>query len=199
MGRIALYFGSFNPIHRGHSHIAQTIVHKKLADSLWWVPSPQSPFKSAPNLMPFTDRLAMIKLVTEKLGEPFEVCDVERHLPKPNYTLTTLETLGKKHPQHDFSLLIGEDNAVELPQWKGFSELNERYSFIIFPRPGYSSANSSTFKKAVILDEAIISVSSTQVRKWLKTPMKEQKNLMYWLEKDVWNYILTQKLYLSDS
>lgn len=197
-----LYFGSFNPVHRGHALVAQSVLHNDLADTLWWVPSPQSPFKSSFELLPFIDRVAMLRLVVKKLGENFEVCDIERHLPEPNYTLKTLNLLSEKYPDHEFSLLIGQDNLEQLSKWKGFSEIREGYSFIVFPRSHSAVKNSfavqkipeSLLKKVTLLNETNIPISSTQIREWLKNPMEKEEHLRRWLEEEVWEYIVTQKL-----
>ena len=102
MSKVALFFGSFNPVHLGHLHIAKTVINKKKADALWFIPSPQNPFKNKVDLIPFRHRKTMLNMATKNLSDSMEVCNIEESLPKPNYTVTTMKILKKKTSQLSF-------------------------------------------------------------------------------------------------
>ena len=195
MKRVALYFGSFNPVHRGHTHIAQAVVDKHLVEALWFVPSPQSPFKSKCELVPFENRLDMLRIATKNLGPQIQISEVENGLPKPNYSVATVKALEKKYPHHSFSILIGGDNVADLPHWRQFSWLNKRCEFIIFPREKSPPANLHCFNRARLLDEDRLDISSSQIRQYLQSPTRERTKLLQGLEEEVLDYINERQLY----
>ena len=98
--RIAIYGGTFNPIHIGHTSLAQSLVEQQIVDEVWLMVSPQNPHKG-PDAAPYEDRLSMALLATKGM-EGIHVSDFERSLPIPSYTYTTLTLLSKQHPQHQF-------------------------------------------------------------------------------------------------
>ncbi len=102
-----LYFGSFNPVHNGHTAIAEWAARQRIADEVWMVVSPQNPLRD--DLAPDEDRLAMTRLaIEEQLSElPVMVSDVEFGLPRPSYTIDTLRFLGCEHPGNEFAVLAG--------------------------------------------------------------------------------------------
>lgn len=94
MSRIGLYFGSFNPVHNGHLMLAQWILNNGYVDEIWFVVSPQNPFKVNKELMPGELRLKMLQLSAE--NDPrMHACDIELSLPTPSYTINTLRALTK--------------------------------------------------------------------------------------------------------
>ena len=100
---VALYFGSFNPIHAGHMIIAGQALKQKEIDEVWFVVSPQNPFKKEETLLNARNRLHMVRSAIEGL-DGFRASDIEFNLPKPSYTATTLKYLGEKYPNHQFSI-----------------------------------------------------------------------------------------------
>ena len=103
--KVGLYFGSFNPIHVGHLIIAQILFQRGGLDQVWFVVSPQNPFKRQESLAHEHDRLRMVELAIED-NFNFRAVDVEFRMPKPSYTIDTLTLLSEKHPQHQFSLFL---------------------------------------------------------------------------------------------
>ena len=115
--KVGLFFGSFNPIHNGHMIIANIMVETTDLDKVWFVVSPQNPFKKSKTLLHEFDRLDMVRAATF-YNYNLEVCEVEFSLPKPSYTVETLVHLTEKYPEKEFVLIIGEDNLASLPRWK---------------------------------------------------------------------------------
>lgn len=139
MMHIVLYFGSFNPIHNGHTSVARYVLESGLCDGLWFVVSPQNPFKRDAALAPELDRLKMAEIaVEEKLpGGMAAVCDVEFGMPRPSYTIDTLRELGARYPEHTFSLLLGADIMQGFDRWKDYTELVRDYRIYVYPRAGF--------------------------------------------------------------
>ena len=101
---IGLFFGSFNPIHSGHLILANYVVEFTPINELWFVVSPQNPFKKHQSLLPEIHRLAMVYRSIEN-DRRFKASNIEFSLPKPSYTSDTLTYLLEKHPNYKFSLI----------------------------------------------------------------------------------------------
>ena len=101
---IGLYFGSFNPVHSGHLIIANHILNETELEKIWFIVSPQNPFKTNSTLLNEYDRLHLLKIATE--GDTrIKISDIEFGLPKPSYTSVTLAHLQEKNPNHQFSII----------------------------------------------------------------------------------------------
>ncbi len=166
----ALFFGSFNPIHNGHTAVARYVVERTDCTQLWFVVSPQNPLKPVGILAPERDRLRMTEIAVEEMGmKPGQmaVSGIEFELPKPSYTIDTLRELERRYPERRFSLLVGSDIMEEFEQWKEHDTLLERYRVMVYPRPGYMLgryASRVTFLK----DAPVWNYSSTDIRRLLK-------------------------------
>ena len=134
--KIGLYFGSFNPIHNGHLIIAQHVLNETDLNQLWFVVSPQNPFKQQKHLLNEYDRLHLVNLAIEKSTQ-LKTVDIEFRLPKPTYTINTLTYLKEKYPQHDYSIIMGSDSLQNLDQWKNADQIMENYSVYVYTRPGF--------------------------------------------------------------
>src|ERR1700733_10218081 len=99
--KIGLYFGSFNPIHVAHLIIANHILNNTGIEKVWFVVSPQNPFKTSAALLNEYHRLHLVRLATED-DIRVKAVDIEFSLPKPSYTSNTLVYLGEKYPEHEF-------------------------------------------------------------------------------------------------
>lgn len=160
--KIAIYSGSFNPIHNGHIGLAEFLLESTDIERMWLVPSPQNPLKKQSDLLPDDLRLKMAKLAVEDHPN-MEVSDVEFHLPKPNYTINTLDNLHKKYPNDEFSLVIGADNMAVFDQWKDYQKILDNYSVMVYPRAGYSFAD-CRFPEMKLVDAPFFPFSSTAIR-----------------------------------
>ena len=131
--KVGLYFGSFNPIHVGHLIIAQYMIQREEIDAVWFVVSPHNPLKKKNTLLEDYHRLAIVKIAIE--DEPkFRAIDIEFTMPQPSYTIDTLTYLKDKHPEYNFSLLMGEDNLRGFHKWKNFEKILEKHKIYVYPR-----------------------------------------------------------------
>jgi nicotinate-nucleotide adenylyltransferase len=163
MAHIALYFGSFNPIHTGHLIIAESILLQKEIAKVWFVVSPQNPFKKSQGLLNETSRFFLTQLAVEN-NEHFGASNIEFSLPKPSYTIDTLTYLKEKHPTHTFSLLMGGDNLEHFEKWKNYETILENYKIYVYKRPNASNQNLLNHPNIIILEVPMIEISSTLIR-----------------------------------
>jgi nicotinate-nucleotide adenylyltransferase len=188
---ITLYFGSFNPIHQGHLIIAQHVVNAGLCDELWLVVSPHNPHKNKMDLAPAEDRFEMCKLAIE--DHPFiKVSDVEFHLPTPSFTIQTLDALQGKYPEHNFSIVMGQDSVENLHTWKQFEDIL-KYKIFYYPRLSDDTKDIVVDTKRItkISDTPIIELSSTQLRK----DIKNNRSIRFRTSDKVIDFIIENKLY----
>jgi len=169
--RVGLFFGSFNPIHNGHLIIANHIVQYGSVDEVWFVVSPQNPFKKKASLLPERDRLHLVNLAIED-DENFKVSDIEFSLPKPSYTAHTLVYFRDKFPDTSFSIIIGEDNLNHLHKWKNADSIIQHHPIIYYPRLNSTESDrNEVFLKEATIEKCtapIITISSSYVRQMIK-------------------------------
>jgi len=164
--KIGLYFGSFNPIHIGHLIIASHIADFTAVKQVWFVVSPQNPLKSSASLLNEHQRLFLVQKAIEK-DSRFKTCDIEFKMPKPSYTIDTLTYLSEKYPEHSFQIIIGSDSFQNIQQWKNYTELIKKYTFLVYERPGYAIQNH--LNAAVeVLKAPMLDISATQIRENIK-------------------------------
>ena len=165
--KVGLFFGSFNPVHHGHLIIARHILNMEMADEIWFVVSPQNPFKINDRLLNEHHRYFLLQEATE--GESrFKVSNVEFKLPKPSYTIHTLAYLQEKYPSLSFSLIIGSDSFQNISKWKNADVILANYPLIVYKRPGFEISN--TFHAKITVAEApLLEISSTHIRNLLRS------------------------------
>nr|WP_321451086.1 nicotinate (nicotinamide) nucleotide adenylyltransferase [uncultured Carboxylicivirga sp.] len=190
MKQIGLFFGSFNPIHIGHLALANYMCEFEEMDEVWFVVSPQNPFKITDDLLNTDERIIMAKLATAAYPK-FKVEDIETRMPKPSYTIDTLTELRKEHNDCFFNIIMGADNIVNVHQWKDSDRIISDYCILVYPRTGYTTNNLSLPLSVKITDAPIIEISSTQIREWLKKGL----NIPYFITPSVADYIDIQQLY----
>ena len=163
--KTGLLFGSFNPIHKGHVALARYFVEQTDLDQVWLVLTPKNPLKEASELLPNDKRLAMVQKVAAQLPQ-VECCTVEFDLPPPHYTYTTLQVLEKKYPNTSFVLLMGTDLLTQLPRWKFYRELMDRYPLYIYPRktPEAPAKALAEHPNVQHFDAPTLELSATQIR-----------------------------------
>ena len=176
--KIGIYGGSFNPIHFGHTGLAQWVVNNTDLDEVWLMVSPNNPLKDASILVDEQKRLAAAKeaIGDGRLasGKRIIVSDFEFTLPRPNYTANTLRELQKQYPQHEFTLIIGEDNLEIFPKWREYTYLLENFRILVYPRKGTEKSveqmmqelGTAHIKEVQLLANApYFEISSTELRK----------------------------------
>lgn len=191
--KIGLFFGSFNPIHTGHMIIANIMVETTNIDKVWFVVSPQNPFKKSKSLLHEFDRLDMVRAATYD-NYDLDVSDVEFHMPKPSYTIDTLAYLKEKHPDKDFSLILGEDNLVSFKKWKNYDKILDNYSVYVYPRPSAAiEQEKETYESIVYVDAPLLNISATFIRECIR----KGKSVRYLVPDPVEEMIKAKKFYLT--
>jgi nicotinate-nucleotide adenylyltransferase len=184
--KIGLYFGTFNPIHVGHLIIANHMAEHADLDQVWMVVTPHNPLKKKNTLLDDYHRLQMVHLATEDFSK-IKPSDIEFKLAQPNYTVNTLVHLQEKHPDHDFSLIMGEDNLKSFHKWKNYEMILEHHDIYVYPRISTETENLDlkNHPKIHLIDAPVVEISSTFIR----DNIKKGKNVQPLLPLKVWKYI----------
>lgn len=188
MRPIILYFGSFNPIHNGHIALARSVLEKGFGKEVRFVLSPQNPFKRQQDLWPENLRRQLLEEAIAPFPE-MRFCDAELQLPKPSYTIRTLEFLQREFPEEDFAILMGEDNLQNLHRWKDYEKILRQCRILVYPRQENPSPNTSCLRptersdsrkiasspalhdfseRIQILDLPLLDISSSSIREALR-------------------------------
>jgi nicotinate-nucleotide adenylyltransferase len=212
---IALFGGTFDPIHAGHLTVAHAAQRRFHLDAIYFIPSARPPHKSRSELAPFVHRYAMVALACAEhrgffpsLAEsPFDGA-----APPVFYTVDTVRRFHREHPDDHLYFIVGADQFLELPTWKNYESLLDLCDFIIASRPGFRidalrlvvppeklargathDPNKIVLRKSAIhmLTTVNSHVSSTEVRDRLQ----ERKNIHSLVPPRVEEYILGQALY----
>jgi nicotinate-nucleotide adenylyltransferase len=181
---IGLFFGSFNPIHIGHVILANYMVEYTTMDELWFVVSPQSPFKNSSSLLPEIHRYAIVDRATED-DDRFKVSNIEFKMTKPSYTIDTLAHLKEKHPDFNFSLIMGQDNLTHLHRWKNIDFMLKHHNVYVYPRPGCKAGKLDDHSSIQILAAPQVEISASFIRK----AIQEKRDVSWFLPSKAWHYI----------
>ena len=176
---IGLYFGSFNPVHVGHLIIANHILNFTNIKKVWFVVSPQNPFKEKENLLNEYHRLHLLKLAIED-DNRMKALDIEFNLPKPSYTATTLIHLEEKYPDNQFNIIMGSDSFQNLHKWKNYETIIKNYSIYVYLRPAFEIKNTINAKLNIV-DAPLLQISATEIRKLIK----EKRSIRYMVPENV--------------
>jgi len=194
--KIGLYFGTYNPIHVGHLIIANHMAEHAGLDQVWMVVTPHNPLKKKATLLDDHQRLQMVYLATEDFPK-IKPSDIEFKLPQPNYTVNTLIHFHEKYPDHEFSLIMGEDNLKTLHKWKNYQVILEHYEIYVYPRLDAKNQTGEKITseqenieikynpKVHLIDAPVVEISSTFIR----DNIKKGKNIQPLLPSKVWEYI----------
>lgn len=186
-----LFFGSFNPIHIGHIMIANYMNEFEGMDEVWFVVSPQNPFKERSELIPEKHRFNMVNIAVKNL-ENVKACDIEFTMPQPSYTINTLNLLHQKYPQNNFHILMGSDNLIYLDRWKDADTIIHKYPKLVYPRNNYEVNLSGLPAKTRITNAPVVDISSTMIREWISAG----HNIKAFLPAGVFEYIQKNALYV---
>ena len=189
---IGLFFGSFNPIHVGHLIIANHIAENSDLDQVWFVVTPHNPHKKKSTLLDDYHRLQMVNIAVEDYPK-LAVSNIEFDLPQPSYTVNTLIHIGEKFPQHQFSLIMGEDNLKNFHKWKNYESILDNHHIYVYPRvtDGNVTNELLSHQKIHKIDAPIVEISSTFIRKGIAS----QKEIRPLLQQNVWQYLDEMNFY----
>lgn len=189
--KVGLFFGSFNPIHTGHMIIANLAYEFAHLDEVWFVVSPQNPFKKSKSLLHEFDRIDLVRTAI-KDDFRFRASDVEFAMPKPSYTIDTLTVLSEKYSNYDFSLILGSDNLASFPKWKNYEKILEFFGLIVYPRPKAKVSPLGTHASVQMIEAPEIDISATLIRKMVA----QGKSIRYLVPDGAIEHIETRKLFM---
>lgn len=189
--KIGLFFGSFNPIHIGHLIIANTMASATDLEQVWFVVSPQNPFKKNNSLLHEFDRFDMVQRAVSE-NPLLKVTDIEFHMPRPSYTIDTLVRIQEKFPQHEFRLIMGEDNLAQFPKWKNYEKILEYTGLYVYSRPHSATHNFKNHPAVHFVEAPLLDISATYIRSCLKSG----SSIRYMVPEPVEQLIRIKKFYL---
>ncbi|MEZ5082083.1 MAG: nicotinate (nicotinamide) nucleotide adenylyltransferase [Bacteroidales bacterium] len=188
--KVGLFFGSFNPIHIGHMVIANWFVEYTDLEKVWFVVSPQNPFKEKKSLLADHHRLSLVRTSIE--DDPrFWATDIEFKMPQPSYTIDTLTYLEEKYPEKKYVILAGSDQLPTFDKWKNPDRILELYQLYVYKRPGYKGSDWDEHESVKLFDTPQMEISSTFIRK----SISKGKDMRYMLPASVWEYIREMHFY----
>lgn len=192
--KIGLFFGSFNPIHTGHLIIANHMVDYTAIEEVWFVVSPQNPFKTSEDLLHEDLRLNMVQAAIAD-NDKFKASNVEFNLERPSYTDYTLSHLRRIYPQHEFILIIGGDNLTQFTKWKNYNNILQNHAVYVYARNSIvETPQLMQHANITLLEVPLLNISSTYIRE----TVKNRKSIKYLVTKDV-EKIIIENGYYSES
>ena len=180
-----LFFGSFNPVHIGHLAIANYMLAYTEMKEIWFVVSPQNPFKEQQNMLSENDRLHLVNLAIED-HPSYKSCDIEFAMPKPSYTVDTLTLLADRYPQQKFALILGSDNLELFHEWKNSKTIIANFHRYIYPRPNTPPQFLENVTNATIVNAPLMDISSSFIRQ----AIAEGKDVPFYLHHKVYNHYI---------
>ena len=189
---IGLYFGTFDPIHRGHINIVNFLIDNCLVEKVWFVVTPENPDKISNNLTDFIHRYEMVKIEV-KDNNNLLASDVELKLERPNYTINSLRYISNAFPDNNFSLIIGEDNFVNFKKWKDYKEIMNNFKIYVYPRKTRLKRDMKLLMSNNIemIEAPLIDLSSTNIR-------NDKNYAKQFISDSIYKYITTNNLYKSN-
>jgi len=188
--KIGLFFGSFNPVHTGHLVLATLLREAASLDEVWFVVSPQNPFKINTTMADERHRLEMVQLSLSG-SEFLKASDVEFSMAKPSYTEQTLKVLAQKYTEHTFDIIIGEDNVASFSKWKASNWILENYRVLVYMRTNNNAASEILHTSFHFYDLPLLDISSTSIRERIKKELP----ISFFVTPDVEQYIRFHRLY----
>lgn len=185
MANIAVYSGSFNPLHIGHLAIMRHMTEKEGFDYVYLIVSPKNPLKDGISSESGPERYAAaLDAVQRHPNLNVKVDDIELNMPAPHFTIRTLDTLREREPENTFTLIIGADNLADIRRWRDYGRILREYGVAVFPRTGFDL---KTIKEDLLKEDAsykillteaeMVNISSTAIREALS----EGKDISHWL------------------
>lgn len=188
--RTGIFGGTFNPIHLGHLALANYLCEENWVDELWFLITPQNPFKQEQTLLDNHLRMKMVEAAIADYPR-FKASDFEFTLPRPSYTVTTLQKLSETYPDREFVLIIGADNWAAFDKWKSPEEILRNHRILIYPRPGYEINPHELPAQVKAVNTPLLEISSTFIRESIASG----KDIRYFLHPEVYRFIKQHQLY----
>lgn len=194
MTKTGLFFGSFNPVHTGHLLIAKYFLQFTQLEKIWFIVSPQNPFKQNDDLLDENLRLQMLQLAIEDESD-FIASDIEFTLDRPSYTVSTLRHLRTQFPENQFTPIIGGDNLQSFHLWKDYKEILEHHEIFVYRRAGFhENPLLANHQKIKLFEVPLLNISSTYIRDMIQAG----KSVQYLVPDAVKDFITENKLYNND-
>lgn len=199
--KIAVFGGSFDPVHKGHVNIALFVLSQKIAEKIIFVPTLYPPHKGRKAVASFQDRVKMLKIALRN-NPAFQLSDIERSLNKnPSFTFDTMSALSGKYPKDELIILIGSDSLMNLHHWHRAKDIVQKWKIATYLRPKFEINEQELIeiwetKLAKKLTDGIIpncplfELASSQIRCNIL-----QKGNYEGLDEKVTEYIKTKALY----
>ncbi len=188
--KTGLFFGSFNPIHIGHLIIAQYFVQHTDITNIWFILSPQNPFKLNKTMLDNQKRFELLKLAIES-NDVFEASDIEFFMNQPSYTYKTIELLINKYPEKNFVFILGSDNLAEFKEWEKYEKILEMIEIYVYPRPGFDKNVFFDHPKIHFKQAPVFEISSSFICKQIE----QNKDPKYLLPEKVYEEIMKKGYY----
>jgi nicotinate-nucleotide adenylyltransferase len=198
--RVGIFGGAFDPIHLGHLVLAERCRDEAKLDEVWFLPSYKPPHKAERQMSRFDQRCEMVTLATTGQAA-FRVDMIERELPPPSYTLSTVQALKEKHPECEFAMILGADSLGDLPTWFHPQELIPLIEWLVVPRPGVEFINADRLAATLGLKREqvrlqpvpcpLIEIASRDLRR----RVQEGQSIRYLVPRAVEEYIREKGLY----
>ena len=213
--RIAVFGGTFNPPHNGHSLLAEKIIEQQIADKILFVPALRPPHKPGIPSVSFSNRSLMVEMMVKNMnrrinGEPpYSVSRIEGEWSDtPSYTYNTMNELERRHPDNEFLLLVGGDSLLNLHTWYKSEGLVSRWKILTYPRGKTFSSPEKVYEELKrnwpenitsllfqsILPFDVCNISSTKIRKELRNKI----NIVYSIDSAVYKFIKEKGFYHDD-
>lgn len=170
---VAVYSGSFNPLHIGHLAIIKHMIEEAGFDMVYLIVSPKNPLKDGISATTGPERYnAAVEAVNRHFGSSkVKVDDIELNMPEPHYTVRTLKALKDREPANTFTFVMGADNLADIRRWREYAAILKEFGVAVFPRAGHDLTqikqdllNEDPAYKIQILDAQMVDISSTQIR-----------------------------------
>lgn len=161
--KTGIYGGSFNPIHNGHIALARHLLQEAELDEIWFVVSPQNPFKVQQQLLADDKRLLLVRKALAPYPQ-LVASDFEFSLPRPSYMWHTLQGMSAQWPDRELHLIIGADNWLCFDRWYHADDIRSTYPIIIYPRQGYDITPADLPQGVRLVNTPLYNVSSTEIR-----------------------------------
>lgn len=196
--RIAMFGGSFNPVHNAHTEFAKKVIEEADIDLLYIIPTFSSPHKTDINMATAEDRYKMCEIAFKDIKNTV-VSDIEIKRKGKSYTCDTLQQLKNLHPSDQLILVVGADMFVTLESWRNPQKIFKLARIVTFPRDNesypvlqkYAKKYNKIGAKTDVLNEPVLLLSSTDIRK----NIKNEDFLKSHLNSNVYDYIVNNKLY----